>query len=120
MTEVYKSCEVNYKDGQADELYSGKFEDKSKESGKVLKINQKVANKAEAEKLARKKLREKNKDEIKVNVTVTGRFDYLAGQVIELVDMGFYTGRYLIEKARHQIGNGYEVTLDLRKCLEGY
>lgn len=120
LTEVYKSCEVNYKDGQADELYSGKFEDKSKESGKVLKINQKVANKAEAEKLARKKLREKNKDEIKVNITVTGRFDYLAGQVIELMDMGFYTGRYLIEKARHQIGNGYEVTLDLRKCLEGY
>lgn len=120
LTEIYQSCEVNFKDGKADEMYSAKFEDKSKTNGKVLKVNQKVSSQAEAEKLARKKLRDKNKGEIKLSITVAGRFDYLSGQVIELAGHGFYDGRYIIEKARHTIGSGYEVSLELRKCLQGY
>ena len=120
LTEIYKSCEVKYHDGQADEVYEGKFDAPDKTEGKTLKINQRVSSKSEAEKLAKKKLREKNKEENKISVTVVGRFDYAAGSVIELQDSGFYSGRYIIEKASHKIGTGYEVTLDLRKCLEGY
>lgn len=120
LTEIYKAAEVNYKDGKADELYSGRFEDASKKDGKTLRINQRVGDKAEAERLARKKLREKNREEIKVSVTVIGRFDYVAGNVVELTGHGFYDGRYLIERATHKVGNGYEVSLELRKCLEGY
>ncbi|MBQ3434007.1 MAG: hypothetical protein IJG24_03050 [Selenomonadaceae bacterium] len=121
LQEIYKSCEVVYKHGQKDEKITGKFDDGSKSEGKVLKINQKVESQAEAEKLAKKKLRDKNKDEIKVNLTTTGRFDYVAGNVIELKDHGFYSGRYIIEKATHTIGtSGYTVSLELRKCLNGY
>ena len=120
LTEIYKACEVNYKHGQKDEKFSAKFEDPNKEGGKTLKINQKVENQAEAEKLARKKLREKNKDEIKINLTTVGRFCYLSGQVIELKGHGFYDGRYLIERARHKVGSSYTCDLELRKCLTGY
>lgn len=121
LQEIYKSCEVVYKHGQKDEKITGKFDDGTKDDGKVLKINQKVESQAEAEKLAKKKLRDKNKDEIKVNLTTTGRFDYVAGNVIELKDHGFYSGRYIIEKATHTIGtSGYTVSLELRKCLNGY
>lgn len=120
LTEIYKACEVNYKDGKADEKYSARFEDATKSSGKTLKINQRVDNQAAAEKLARKKLREKNKGEIKISVTTVGRFEYLSGSVIELKGHGFYNGRYLIERARHKVGSGYEVSLELRKCLSGY
>lgn len=120
LTEIYKSCEVNYKDGKADEMYRAKFDAPDKEDGKTLRINQKVDNQAAADKLAKKKLRDKNKDEIKVNVTVIGRFDYLSGQVIKLTGHGFYNGNYLIERATHKVSGGYEVTLELRKCLKGY
>lgn len=121
LSEIYKSCEVSYKHGKQDELFQGKFEDKTKTSGKVLKVNQKVENQAEAEKLAKKKLREKNKKEITLQITTPGRFEYLSGQVIELVDHGFYDGRYLIERATHKVGSGgYEVSMELRKCLTGY
>jgi len=120
LQEIYKSCEVVYKHGQKDEKISAKFEDSSKENGKVLKINQKVESQAEAEKLAKKKLRDKNKKEIQIRLTTLGKFEYQAGNVIELVNHGFYSGRYLIEKAHHRVGDGYTVDLELRKCLNGY
>ena len=120
LTEIYKACEVTYKDGKADELYSGRFDAPDKTDGKVLKINQRVSDKGAAEKLAKKKLRDKNKKEITVNITVPGRFDYMAGSVVELKGYGFYSGRYLIERATHKVGTGYEVSLELRKCLNGY
>lgn len=120
LTEIYKSCEVVYKHGKKDEKISATFDDTTKESGKVLKVNQKVENQAEAEKLARKKLREKNKDEIKLQITTVGRFEYLSGNVIELRGHGFYDGRYVIERARHKVGDGYTCDLELRKCLQGY
>ena len=120
LTEIYKACEVVYKHGQKDEKIQARFEDASKTEGKTLKVNQKVEDQTEADRLARKKLREKNKDEVKVELTVTGRFEYLSGQVVELTGHGFYDGRYLIERARHKVGDGYEVDLELRRCLNGY
>lgn len=116
LTEVYKSCEVNYKDGKADEKYSAKVEDKTRETGKTLKINQQVDNQAAAEKLAGKKLREKNKKEFTLSLTVAGDFSLLSGQTIELRGVGFYDGKWLIERARHKVGNGYEVSLECHKC----
>lgn len=120
ISKIYKSCTVNYKHGKKSEEISGEYTDGSKKSGMTLKINQKVETQAEAEKLAKKKLREKNKEEIKISMTLVGRFIYLSGNVIELSGHGFYDGAYIIEKSNHKIGNGYEVSIDLRKCLSGY
>lgn len=121
LQEIYRACEVVYKHGQKDEKISGTFTDKNKDGGKTLKINQKVESQAEAEKLAKKKLRDKNKKEVQIRLTTVGRFELVAGNVIELVNHGLYSGRYLIEKSSHKIGgSGYTVDLDLRKCLDGY
>lgn len=120
LTEIYKACEVVYKHGQKDEKIQARFEDSSKSDGKTLKVNQRIEDQSEADRLARKKLREKNREEVKVQLTLVGRFEYLSGQVVELVNHGFYSGRYLIERARHKVGDGYEVDLELRRCLNGY
>lgn len=121
ISKIYKKCVVNYKHGKKSEGISGEFDDTSKKSGMTLKVNQKVETQAEAEKLAKKKLREKNKEEIKISLTLVGRFVYLSGNVVELVDHGFYDGRYIIEKSTHNLGsNGYEVNVEMRRCLEGY
>lgn len=116
LTEVYKDCQVTYRHGKKAEVLTGTAEDATKTDGKTLKINQRVENQAEAERLARKKLREKNKDEWKISLTVTGDFRLLSGNVIELVNHGVYDGCWLIESAKHTIGNGYEVSLDCHKC----
>ena len=117
LTEVYKSCEVNYKDGKADEKFSARADDSTKASGKVLKINQRVDSQAAAEKLAGKKLREKNKSEYKLSLTVIGDFRLLSGNVVELNGFGFFSGRWLIERARHTVSSsGYEVSVDCHRC----
>lgn len=116
LTEVYKDCQVTYRHGKQAEVFTGTAEDATKTDGKTLKINQRVENQAEAERLARKKLREKNKDEWKISLTVTGDFRLLSGNVIELKNHGVYDGRWLIESARHKVGRGYEVSIDCHKC----
>lgn len=116
LQEVYKSAQVSYKHGEKDELFEGEF-DSGAAQGKVLKINKKVEDKGAAEKLARNELRQKNKKETSIRLEVVGSFEYLAGNVIELRGHGAFDGNYLIERARHSVGSGYECSLELRKCL---
>lgn len=118
LSEVYKAVEVNYSHGKHAEQYSARAEDATKPSGKTLTINQKVDSQSAAEKLARHKLREKNREEVKISITTMGDFALLSGNVIELKDHGFYSGRYLIKKAHHKIGDRYDVHIDCYKCLE--
>lgn len=120
INEIYGSCEVNYRNAKQAENYSAKFDAPDATSDKVLRVNQKVDSQAEAEKLAKKKLRDKNKEEIKISLDVVGEFVLVAGSCVELKNCGFYNGKYLIEKANHSIGDGYKIRLELRKCLNGY
>ena len=120
ISKIYSSAKVTYKHGKKGEKIEYEYKDANKSDGMTLEINEKVENQAEAEKLAKKKLREKNQEEIKVNLTVIGDFIYSAGLVIELVNHGFYSGNYIIERVNHKIGGGYECDLELRRCLNGY
>ena len=121
ISKIYKACHVKYQQGKKKEFIEHTYTDESKSEGMTLEINKKVESKAEAERLAKKELRKKNREEIKVNLEVVGSFEYLAGNVVELDDsFGFYAGNYLIEKAHHEVGSGYSCRLDLRKCLVGY
>ncbi len=119
LSEIYKSCEVSYRHGKKSENFTATAQDKSKTAGKVLKINKKVESVAEAERLAKNELKQKNKDELKVDVEVRGDFIYSAGMTIQLVNFGVFDGKYLIEKAKHEVRRGYECRLELRKTLEG-
>ena len=121
LSEIYSTAEVEYSHGKKNEKISGKFEDKNKGGGKTLKIKKKVSSKAEADALAKKELRDKNKKEISVRLDCIGEFSYLAGNVVELdKSFGFYAGNYIIERANWKIGSGFACNLDLRKCLKGY
>ena len=121
LQEVYRRAEVTYSHGQKSETISGSFDAPDKSEGKVLKINQRVESKAEADRLAKNALRDKNKKETQVRVTTVGDFKLLSGNVVELVNHGKFDGKYLIEKSTHKIdSSGYTVDLELRKCLNGY
>ena len=120
ISKIYKSARVKYRHGKQEEKLDYTFDDPAKSEGMTLEINKHVESPAEAEKLAKKELRKKNQDEIKVQLQVIGEFEYLAGQNIELADFGFYSGKYCIEKATHSVGKGYTCSLELRRCLKGY
>lgn len=120
ISKIYKSARVKYQHGKQAEKFDYKFDDPEKSDGMTLEINQKVDSPAEAEKLAKKKLKEKNREEITVNLSVIGDFIYLAGQTLELKDFGFYDGRYMIKKVTHNVGKGYTCSLELYKCVTSY
>ena len=117
LTDVYKSCQVNYNHERKAETFAAQIDDPNKKTGKTLKINRKVSSQAEAEKLAANELREKNKDEFKLTLTSAGDFRLIAGNVFDLEGFGVYDGRWLLEKATHSIGKGYEVRAEARRCL---
>lgn len=117
--EVYAACHVKYQESEkkAGIEYTYTLPDKK---GKTLQVNEQVTSIAEAEKLAKKKLREKNKEEITISMTLVGSFTLLAGVTVDIAGFGSFDGKYIITKATHTIGGGYAVNLDLRKCLNGY
>ena len=117
LQEVYSSAQVSYKHGQKAELFEGEFNSGAAQ-GKTLKINKKVEDKGQAERLARNELREKNKKETQIRLEVLGAFLYAAGNVLEFKGHGAFDGKYLIERARHDIGERYQCSLELRRCLD--
>mgnify|MGYP005934842895 FL=1 len=120
--EVYKSCHVKYKNSKSGELIEFTYTVPERENlpGMTLEVNEEVADVAEAEKLAKKKLREKNREEVQATVTMAGNFYMLAGNTVMLDGFGKFNGKYVITKASHSLGNGYTVQCDLRRCLYGY
>lgn len=118
----YSKCHVSYTDPKTaktiEYTYTPKDADKS---GQTLEVNEKVANTAEARKLAMKRLRQKNKNEFKASVSMSGDTRLVAGVTVELSDYGAFDGKYIIETAKHDISrSGYKTDLTLRKVLEGY
>lgn len=117
--EVYAACHVKYQEGKSKSCIEYTFSAPGK-SGKTLQVNEQVKSVGEAEKLAKKKLREKNKEEITMSASVMGSFYFLAGSTVQINSFGKFDGRYIITKASHEIGNAYTVSMDLRKCIDGY
>lgn len=118
---LYKSCRVDYHDTEKKEGIKYEFTPPNPpKTGRVLVVNERVKSVAEAERLAKKKLREANKDGTTFSLTLMGDIKYLAGLTVNLSGWGAFDGKYIITQATHGQQSGYEVKLELRKCLEGY
>lgn len=117
--EVYAACHVKYQEAKGKETIEATFKAPGK-TGKTLEVNEQVKSAGEAEKLARKKLREKNKEEITVRASMMGAFVLLAGSTVQLQGFGKFDGKYIITRAGHEVGSGYTVSLEMRRCLDGY
>lgn len=118
--DVYKACHVKYKEKKSDTVIEATFTDPHKTSGKTLEVNTQVKTQEEADRMAKKKLREQNKDEVSVSFTVGGDFIFWAGEVVELSKFGHFDGKYILTKVAHHMGSGYTADLDMRRCLDGY
>lgn len=119
LRDVYAACHVAYKQGKNKATIEATFTAPGK-TGKTLQVKEQVANTAEAERLAKKRLRDKNKEEITGSFSLPGSFYLVAGVTINLLGFGAYDGRYIITEADHSIGSGYTVSINVRRCLDGY
>lgn len=117
---IYKACHVKYKHSKKAELIEYTFTDPNRKDGQTLQVNEKVSSVEEAEKLAKKKLHEKNLEETAVSLTLMGNFALLASNTVTLTGFHKYDGKYLIKQSTHEIGNGYTTKIELRRVIDGY
>lgn len=118
---TYKSCKVNYRDAKKKKTISYTFTPKNPPAtGRVLIVNEEVTSEAAAQKLAKKSLRNANKEATTFSLRLAGFLFLYAGQCINLKDFGVFDGKYIITSIGGSVGNGSEMSLELRKCLEGY
>ncbi len=119
--DVYKACRVQYSAASAKEQISYTFTaPNAPATGKTLVVNEAVRNLAEAERLAKKRLRQQNRDEVTVSLTLAGTLALVAGVTVLLSGWGAFDGKYYVTRADHGVGDGYSVGLELRRVLEGY
>lgn len=118
---AYSSCHVIYTDPNTKKTIEATYTPENANSdGQKLEIKQKVSSVAEAQELARKSLRAKNKGETTAEFTLVGDVDYVAGITVRVYGYGEFNGKYIVEQATHSITGGYKTQIKLRSCLEGY
>ena len=118
--EIYRGCHVKYQKSDDDEIVEYTFVPDEEKNGKMLEVNEEVDSVDAAEKLAKKKLREKNCNEVTVSMHLMGDYDLLAGNTVKLEGFHSFDGKYIITKGSHDIGSGYSMGIELRRCLDGY
>ncbi len=122
---AYRSCRVYYNDPASgtcieatvtDDSYDGSAAD-----GHRLELCRRVSSVGEAQALAAKQLRLRNKLARTVQFTVPGDVSMAAGLCVTLSGWGGWDGKYIITKAKHSVGSGgYTTVVDARRVLEGY
>ena len=86
--------------------------------GGNLNINERVHSKAEAEKLSKGAVREKNKNEFKANFDLVGNVEVLAGICFNVAGFGnVFDGKYICDRTEHTLGNGYTTRIQAHKVL---
>lgn len=121
LTGVYKSCRVDYQDGKKKKKISTTYTPPNPpKTGRVLVINEKVSSIAEGQRLAKKRLRQENKNAVKMSLTLLGDILLFAGRTVLIKGFGAFDGKYIITQAVHSQQNGYQTSIQIRKCLEGY
>lgn len=120
----YTSCRVSYvtPDGRCISA-TAYVEDYNAESetNQQLEKTAKVSSVGEAQMLAEKYLRMYNKYQQQVTFTLPGDPAIAAGTTCILGAFGFWSGKYIIQEARHTVSRkGYTTQIKCRRVLEGY
>lgn len=118
--DIYKACHVRYQHGKKKAVVEATFTDPNKKEGKTLEIKEEVENVAEAERLAKKRLREKNCQEWTGNISTVGNLNLVAAITVNLLGFGKFDGKYIITRATHSVGSAYSTSIEIRRCLNGY
>lgn len=117
-TGIYKACRVEHSDSKKKKAIKATFSPpRTPKVGRILVVKEDVKNVAAAQKLAKKKLREANKDATTVQLTVVTEKHLDAGMTVTLLRFGKFDGKYIITQA---VPSSSQMSLSLRRCLEGY
>lgn len=114
---IYDKCIVRSQKTKKKEMVEGSFS--IKDGKKILHIKEQVKDSEEAKALAKKKLREANKDEVTGNFSTVLNLNFMAGNTVRVKEFGVFDGKYIIERCRHSIVS-MRTDVEIRRCLNGY
>ena len=116
----FDGCRVSYVDPDAGDLIDYTFRAPGRRGRKIYQLNEEVGSIAEAERRAKSKLRELNRNEFKISVSIPGNLDLVSSQTVDIEGLGVFDGKYHIDKIGRSLGGGFGCALDLHHVLEGY
>lgn len=118
LTDTYRACRVTNHNSTKKKTISATFTaPKAPKVGRTLVVKEDVKTVGEAQKLAKKKLREKNKNATTINLEVISSMHIDAGMTFNILDFGKLNGKYIVTTVVYK---PFSVSLKLRRCLEGY
>ncbi len=89
----------------------------NKSGKRILSVKEKADSYADAEVIAKSKLRAANKSSTTLSITVMGDVKYVAGNCAEITGFAKFNGKYYIDKVTHELSEGYTCTLEMHKTL---
>lgn len=113
---VYKACRVQHSTKKK-VIKATYVPPKPPKVGRTLVVKQEVKSQVEALRLAKKKLREANKNATTMSLSVVSEKHLDAGMTVELKKFGWFDGKYIITQVVH---SQTDVQIQIRRCLEGY
>lgn len=118
-TAAYRQCVVTYTAVKNKKTLKASYTPPgAPQTGPILRINEQADSEAAAKNLARKRLRERNKEHGKGRLRLMGDIRLAATLTIKLQGWGRFDGKYIIETARHNLGSsGYTTEIEIRKVL---
>lgn len=117
--ETYDSAKVSYHNAETKETSEYIWQDEKVSGTKqTLEVNERVESSGEAERLAKNKLREKNKKEKTGSISLAGNVNLVAGACVNLTGFGSFDGKYFIEQAQHTFSSAYKTDIEIRKVLD--
>lgn len=118
LTGVARSCTVKHQDTKKKKVIQGSFTPKNPpDVARTLVLKESISSTAEANRLAKKKLREANKDAETMTMVIHTTKHINAGDTYNVVGFGFMDGKYIVTQV---VNNPSAKSVSLRKCLEGY
>lgn len=113
---IYSKATVKYLDPDRKKTVEARAEDPRARTGDELKIDERVENRAQAEALAKGRLKKANEDRRTARLALVGDPLLCAGQKVALgASFGKYAGEYLIHVARHRIERAnYTTQIELK------
>lgn len=118
---IYTECVVGYMDADNSETTEQEYQpEEPPKTGKTLNINKRIENPAQAERVAKAELRDKNCKEMTGTLEGMGDTRLLAGTTLALYGWGEFDSWYVIAQATHTLGKdgGYTTSCELNKALD--
>lgn len=118
---IYTQCVVGYTDADTSDTTEQAFTpDAPPTTGKILTLNERIEDPAQAERVAKAELRAKNCNEMTGSLEGMGDTRLLSGTVLKLSGWGHFDSEYVVQQATHSLDRdgGYRTSVELVKSLE--